>query len=50
MIDSGVVGELLYSPNGIPKVICQRTTDGKAKATVTPNGSSPVFFLRMKMK
>jgi len=28
----------------------QRTDDGKAKATVTPNGTPPTFFLRVKVK
>ena len=28
----------------------QRTIDGKAKATVTPAGSPPAFFLRVKVK
>ncbi len=28
----------------------QRTADGKAKATVTPAGSPPSFFLRVKVK
>ena len=28
----------------------QRTTDGKAKATVTPVGSPSSFFMRVKVK
>ena len=28
----------------------QRTDDGKAKATVSPAGSPPSFFLRVKVK
>ena len=28
----------------------QRTTDGKAKATIVPIGAPPKFFLRVKMK
>ena len=28
----------------------QRTADGKAKAAVVPAGSSPAFFLRVKVK
>lgn len=27
-----------------------RTADGKAKATVTPNGAPPAFFLRVKAR
>lgn len=31
-------------------VTLERTTDGKAKATVTPDGAPPSFFLRVKVK
>ena len=28
----------------------QRTAEGKVKATVTPESSPPVFFMRVKVK
>ena len=31
-------------------VMLVRTAEGKAKATVTPDGAPPAFFLRMTMK
>ena len=33
-----------------PSVTFDRTADGKAKATITPDGAPPAFFLRVKMK
>lgn len=36
--------------SGMLAVTLQRTADGKAKATVTPDGMPSAFFLRMKVK
>ena len=41
--------ESAFSSEGLT-VSLDRTDDGKAKATVTPEGSPPVFFLRVKVK
>lgn len=41
--------EPAFSSEGLT-VGFDRTTDGKAKATVTPEGSPPSFFLRVKVK
>lgn len=38
-----------FSPEGLT-VSLGRTADGKAKATVTPNGAPPAFFLRVKAR
>ena len=38
-----------FSFDGL-SVTLERTTDGKAKATVTPDGAPPAFFLRVKVK
>ena len=43
------LNEAAFSPNGL-SVSLQRTADGKAKATVTPAGSPPTFFLCVKVK
>lgn len=41
--------EAAFSSDGL-SVTLQRTTDGKAKATVVPDGAPPTFFLRVKVK
>ena len=41
--------EAAFSSDGL-SVTLQRTTDGKAKATVVPDGAPPAFFLRVKVK
>ena len=41
--------ESAFSSDGL-SFILQRTDDGKAKVTVTPAGSPPAFFLRVKVK
>ena len=43
------LNESAFSSEGLT-VTLQRTTDGKAKATVTPDGTPPVFFMRVKVK
>ena len=43
------LNEAAFSPNGL-SVTLQRTADGKAKATVVPDGTPPTFFLRVKVK
>ncbi|MBQ3096853.1 MAG: hypothetical protein IJC66_01755 [Kiritimatiellae bacterium] len=37
--------ESAFSSKGL-SVTIERTADGKAKATVTPDGAPPAFFLR----
>lgn len=41
--------ESAFSSEGL-SVTLERTTDGKAKAIVTPIGTPPTFFMRVKMK
>ena len=41
--------ESAFSSEGLT-ITLQRTADGKAKATVTPDGTPPSFFLRVKVK
>ena len=41
--------ESAFSSEGL-SFILQRTADGKIKATVTPAGSPPAFFIRVKVK
>ena len=41
--------ESAFSSEGLP-VTLERTADGKAKATVAPDGAPPAFFLRVKVK
>ena len=41
--------ESAFSSEGLA-VSLGRTTDGKAKATVTPDGAPPSFFLRVRVK
>jgi len=41
--------EAAFSSDGL-SVTLQRTADGKAKATVVPDGAPPAFFLRVKVK
>ena len=43
------LNESVFSSEGL-SVTLERTTDGKAKATVTPVGAPPTFFLRVKVK
>ena len=43
------LNESAFSSDNV-MVTLERTTDGKAKATVTPNGTPPTFFLRVKVK
>jgi len=43
------LNESAFSSEGLSLVL-QRTADGKSKATVTPNGTPPTFFLRVKVK
>ena len=43
------LSEAAFSSNGL-SVTLQRTADGKAKATVAPDGTPPTFFLRVKVK
>lgn len=43
------VNESAFSSEGLI-VTLQRTADGRAKATVTPDGMSPAFFMRIKVK
>ena len=41
--------ESAFSSEGLT-VTLERTNEGKTKATVTPDGAPPVFFLRVKVK
>ena len=41
--------ESAFSSEGLT-VALERTADGKAKATVTPDGAPPSFFLRVRLK
>ncbi len=43
------LNESEFSSDGLA-VSFSRTADGKAKATVTPDGAPPSFFLRVKVK
>ena len=43
------LSEAAFSSNGL-SVTLRRTADGKAKATVVPDGAPPAFFLRVKVK
>ena len=43
------LNDAAFSSEGLT-VTLQRTADGKAKATVTPAGTPPTFFLRVKVK
>ena len=43
------LNESEFSPDGLT-VTLERTADGKAKATITPEGSPSAFFLRVKVK
>ena len=38
-----------FTSDGL-SVTLERTADGKAKATVTPDGAPPSFFLRVRVK
>ena len=44
-----VLDESAFSSDGLT-VTLERTADGKIKATVTPDGLPPAFFLRGKIK
>ena len=41
--------ESAFSSEGL-SVTFDRTADGKAKATIAPDGAPPSFFLRMRVK
>ena len=41
--------ESAFSSEGL-SVTLERTADGKTKATVTPDGAPPAFFIRVKVK
>ena len=41
--------ESAFSSEGLT-VALERTADGKAKATVAPNGALPAFFMRVRVK
>lgn len=41
--------ESAFSSDGL-SVTLQRTADGKAKATITPEGAPPAFFMRVMVK
>ena len=43
------LNESAFSSDGLI-VTLRRTANGKAKATVTPNGTPPAFFLRVRVK
>ena len=43
------LNESAFSSEGLT-VTLERTTDGKAKAIVTPVGTPPTFFMRVKVK
>ncbi len=43
------LNESEFSSDGLT-VSFTRTADGKAKATVTPDGAPPSFFLRVRVK
>ena len=43
------LSESAFSSEGL-SVTLERTADGKAKATVTPGGAPPAFFLRVRVK
>ena len=43
------LNESAFSSDGL-NVRLGRTADGKAKATVTPDGEPPAFFLRVRVK
>lgn len=41
--------ESAFSSEGLT-VTLERTNEGKAKATVVPNGALPAFFMRVSVK
>jgi len=43
------LNESSFTSEGL-SVTLVRTADGKAKATVTPDGAPPAFFMRVKVK
>ena len=43
------LNESAFSSEGLT-VTLQRTADGKVKAVVTPDGTPPAFFMRVKVK
>ena len=47
---NGVVELFAVWKKDSSNVTLERTADGKAKATVTPEGSPTSFFLRVKVK
>ena len=49
MVSAAELSESAFTSEGLP-VTLNRTADGKAKATVVLDGTSPAFFLRVKVK
>ena len=47
--DPAELNESALSTEGLT-VTLELTTDGKAKATVAPYGTLPMFFMRVKVK
>ena len=43
------LNESAFSSEGL-SVTLERTAEGKAKATIAPDGAPPAFFLRVKVK
>lgn len=43
------LNESAFSSEGLT-VTLERTVDGKAKATVAPDGTPPAFFVRVKVR
>ena len=43
------LNESAFSSEGL-SVTLERTADGKAKATVVPDGAPPAFFMRVRVK
>ena len=43
------LNESAFSSEGL-SVTLERTADGKAKATIAPDGTPPTFFMRVKVK
>jgi len=47
--DEEELNESVFSSEELT-VTLERTTDGKAKATVAPYGAPPAFFMRVRVK
>ena len=43
------LNESAFSSEGLSATL-ERTADGKAKATVVPDGAPPAFFMRVRVK